>query len=159
MTSKFIQNWSCPKQSVDQCLTNPLQRCPVQQCPGDCNTQAKQCLSRGCSWPSRSGALPAGGGAWVAPFQRFLEARAAPVLPAHDLAAYDRRHEVSECECNATAGANLPVGEAASLVALGFGLWPLLDILYLAKRAWQRRVQAAERALQAPLLLRPPDRP
>jgi len=49
----------------------------------------------------------------------------------------------------------LPVGEAAFFFLCGLLVWPALDLLWLLKLAWQRRVAALSRALQ----VRPPDRP
>jgi hypothetical protein len=100
-------------------------------------------------------ALPAGSGAWVAPLQRLLSAPIQPAVPADSLGADDRHTEVCECDCGPSPVAHLATTEAVLLVAAGCALWPLLDVLQLAKRAWQRRVAAAERVLQ----VRPPDRP
>ena len=72
---------------------------------------------------------------------------ASPFEGSHDAAP------TCECVCNGTE--RLPVPEAVVFVALGFSLWPFLDLLHLLKKAWQKQVSAAERRL----LLRPPDRP
>ena len=103
-------------------------------------------------------ALPHGGAAWLAPLQRFVEARYPPAAPAHEVATDDRRNESLACDCSCEPQV-LPLGEAASVFLCGVAFWPVLDLLQLAKRAWQRRVQALERILQGPLLLRAPDRP
>ena len=68
----------------------------------------------------------------------------------------DSDHDaVAACECICNFSERLPISESALFVALGFSLWPFLDLLHLLKKAWQKQVAAAERQL----LLRPPDRP
>ena len=49
----------------------------------------------------------------------------------------------------------LELTEAALFSLGGLLVWPALDVLWLIKLAWQRRVSALSRVLQ----VRPPDRP
>jgi hypothetical protein len=60
-----------------------------------------------------------------------------------------------EAECDCAAASRLDAVEAFWFLAAGVALWPLIDVLRLAKLVWQQRVAAVERRLQ----IRPPDRP
>ncbi len=94
--------------------------------------------------PSWHAALGQALHAWTS---RVEAAPAEPLESDHDAVA------ACECLCNLTERLSAP--EAVLYVALGFALWPFLDLLHLLKKAWQKQVAAAERRL----LLRPPDRP
>ncbi len=78
-----------------------------------------------------------------------------PATPADQAGAHDRLSEVCECICSPSTARALPGAEAVFYILAGFAMWPALDVLHMAKKAWQRQVAAAERGL----LLRPPDRP
>ena len=106
--------------------------------------------------PSEFGlAVPHAPPSWHAALGQALNVWTSRVesVPAEPLESNHDAVAACECICNLTE--RLPISESALLVALGFSLWPFLDLLHLLKKAWQKQVAAAERRL----LLRPPDRP
>ncbi len=106
--------------------------------------------------PSEFGlAVPHAPPSWHTALNQALHAWTSKVEvePAEPFESDQGAAPACECLCNVTE--RLQVPEAALFVAVGFSLWPFLDLLHLLKKAWQKQVAAAERRLQ----LRPPDRP
>ena len=94
---------------------------------------------------------------WLPALERFWWRRQPQVAPAVESNA--PAHELAGCDCPCAAcpcaAPRLEVSDAARCFAAGLAIWPALDVLWLVKLAWQRRVAALARALQ----VRPPDRP
>ena len=89
---------------------------------------------------------------WLSALERHWSRQPLPAEPTQESSLPVSEPLACDCDCPAP---RLEWSDAGVFFGAGLRLWPALDVFWLFRLAWQRRVAALARALQ----VRPPDRP